>query len=188
MIGKGMSVAKVPICGQGGRYNEIYVIYCSGFLIFAGCATHVREEDKSFSQVFDTPGYTKDVLYEKVKIWVAQNFRSAKSVIEYENKMDGAIIGNGMVKYPCSGFECVAKYDWTVPFTMRVDMKDDKFRLTFSNLHVAWPAKSDSAGYHAASDHEMWQQEDFDKIRPVLLNFGEGIKASLSKETKSDNW
>jgi len=167
---------------------KFYSVLAFALLICVGCATHVREEDKTFSQVFETPGFTKDILYEKVKIWIAQNFKSAKSVIEYDNKENGSIIGNGNIKYPCSGLSCVAQYDWTVPFTMRVDMKDDKFRLTFSNLHVAWPAKSDSAGYHPASDFEMWQQEDYDVARPVLLHFGEEIKTCLSNEVKSDKW
>jgi hypothetical protein len=158
------------------------------FLLFVGCAAHVRDEDKTFSQVFETPGQSKDVLYEKVKIWITQNFKSAKSVIEYDNKENGSIIGNGMIKYPCSGLDCIAKGDWTVPFTMRVDLKNNKFRLTFSNLHVAWPASRDSMGYHAASDHEMWQQGDYDSVRPILLQFGEEIKTSLSKEAKSDKW
>jgi hypothetical protein len=157
-------------------------------LFFVGCATHVRDEDKTFSQVFETPGQPKDVLYKKVKIWIAQNFKSAKAVIEYDNKENGSIIGNGIVKYPCGGLDCIAKGDWTIPFTMRVDMKDDKFRLTFSNLHVAWPARSDSMGYHAAGDFEMWQQDDYDLARPILLHFSDEIKTSLLKEAKSDKW
>lgn len=155
-----------------------------------GCAgmERVREQDKSFSQVFETPGHSKDIQYEKVKIWIAQNFKSAKQVLEYDNKIEGTIIGNGITKYPCEGIECIGRGDYTVPFTMRVDMKDDKFRLSFSNLRISWPAKTDTLGFHPANDFEMWQQGDYDKIKPVLLTFGDEIKASLTKEVMSDKW
>ena len=156
----------------------------------ASCAVpqHVREEDKTFSQVFEAPGLTKQVLYEKVKIWLAQNFKSAKAVIEYDNKDEGTIIGNGSIKYPCSGMDCIAKADWTVPFTMRVDTKDYKYRLTFSNLRLTWPAKRDSVGYLAAGDVEMWQQSDFDAVRPILLRFGDSINNNILSEKKSSDW
>lgn len=167
-----------------------YSIFMLFILLLNGCAgmERVREEDKSFSQVYETPGVKKDVLYEKVRIWMAQSFGSSKAVIEYENKLEGSIIGNGVTKYPCEGLECVAKYDWTVPFTIRVDTKDDRFRLTYSRLRIAWPAKRDTLGYHEAKDFEMWKQGDFDSIKPVLLSVGENIRSSVYNDVKSNNW
>lgn len=155
-----------------------------------GCAgmQQVREEDKTFARAFDAPGYKKDVLYEKIKIWVAQNFKSAKAVLEYENKENGTLIGNGIVSYPCSGLGCIGKTEWKIPFTMQVDIKDEKFRLTFTNLRLTWPATSDSLGYHAAHDGALWQQGDYDATRPILLKFGEEIKTSLEKAAVSDQW
>lgn len=157
-----------------------------------GCAAHmpVQAEEKTFSGVFEAPGNPKEVLYERVKIWMAQKFQSSKAVIEYENKVDGTIIGNGIIKYPCEGIglECMAKSDWTVPFNMRVDVKDDKFRLTYTNLRVSWPASVGTFGVQPASNHEMWQKGDFDAVKPVLLLFGEDIKNSVVKEISSDKW
>jgi len=155
-----------------------------------GCAgmQQVREEDKTISQVYETPGFKKDALYEHAKIWIAQTFKSAKAVTEYENKETGTIIGNGIASYPCSGLECIAKSDWTIPFTMKIDVKDDKFRLTFSNLGLAWPSRRDSSGFHPAHEGPLRQQGDYDVIRPVLLKYGEDIKASLAQSSTSDKW
>ena len=160
--------------------------------LLAGCAgmipAPVKEEDKTFSQVFESPGHSKDFLYEKVRIWMAQNFKSSKEVIEYENKLEGSIIGNGITTYPCSGLECMIKIGWMVPFTMRVDVKDDKFRLTYSNLRVSWPASSDSLGFHAAGGGSMTQQGEYDAIKPILLSMGESIKSSVVTEVKTGKW
>lgn len=160
------------------------------FCLCAGCVnmTTVRPEDKNIFQVYDAPGYSKDILYEKTKIWIAQNFKSAKAVIEYESKTDGIIIGNGVTKYPCEGMACIAKGDWTVPFTIQIDIKDNRFRLSFTNIHVAWPASVDTLGAHPAKDFEMWQQGDYDVIKPILLNYGEDIKLNLAVTTKTNSW
>jgi hypothetical protein len=172
---------------MGGAMKKLIVLL-GALLVCSGCAgmERVKEEDKSFSQVYEVPGKTKDVIYEKTKIWIAQNFKSAKSVLEYENKVDGTIIGNGIVQYPCEGLACVGQSDWMMPFTMKVDVKEDKFRLTFSNLRIAWPAKTDTLGFHSASDHEMWQQGDYEKAKRVLFQFGDEIKLNMAKEAKSD--
>jgi len=155
-----------------------------------GCAgmAPVRDSDKTFSQVFESPGHSKDFLYEKVRIWMAQNFASSKQVIEYENKQEGTIIGNSVMKYPCSGLECVAKYNWTIPFTMRVDVKEDKFRLTYSNLQLAWPASTDSLGYHPPYLGALGQQGDYDSAKPILLGMGEDLRAHMATEAKIEKW
>jgi hypothetical protein len=159
-------------------------------LFVYGCASMqpVKEEDKTFSQVFDAPGNSKDKLYDQIKIWIAQTFVSAKAVVEYENKEAGTIVGNGIIKYPCGGLDCIAKGDWKVPFNMKVDVKDDKFKLTFSNLGLSWPAKRDSLGFHEAFNGPLTQQGDYDKARPKLLGFGDAIKEQLAKGITADKW
>ena len=83
-------------------------------LALNGCAgmQPVAETDRTFERVVEAPGYSKDQIYNSTKIWVAENFRSAKSVIELDSKEDGIIIGNGVIQYPCSGMECMANSDW----------------------------------------------------------------------------
>ncbi|MBD1584926.1 DUF4468 domain-containing protein [Pseudoalteromonas sp. S16_S37] len=75
-----------------------------------GCASTqpVTEADRTFEKVVDAPSYSKDQIYTSTKIWIAENFKSAKSVIELDSKEDGIIIGNGIIQYPCSGMECLA--------------------------------------------------------------------------------
>lgn len=82
----------------------------------------------------------------------------------------------------------MAKGEWKVPFQMKVDSKDNKFRVTFSNIRIAAPATVTTYGAFPASEREVWQQSDYDLIKPILLNFGNDIKTSLAKNTKADNW
>jgi len=145
-------------------------------------------EDRTIEQVFEAPGYSKEQIFSSTKIWIAENFRSSKSVLEYENKDSGTIIGNGIIPYPCSGLGCMVQGDWKVPFTMRVDIKDQKFRLTFTNLRLSWPADNSKYGVRTAYDGPIGRQGAFDAISPVLLKFGDDIIASFGKDTIKSDW
>jgi hypothetical protein len=155
-------------------------------LLLTSCAglEPVPESERTFEGVFAAPGFTKDQIFTATRIWIAENFRSAKAVIEYENKEDGTLIGNGVISYPCDGIDCIAKGDWKVPFTMRVDTKDQKFRLTFSNLRLTWPPSSN----YPAADGPMVQRGQLDAVRPKLLAFGPGILESMSSNKKASDF
>jgi hypothetical protein len=160
-------------------------------LIQAGCASMqpITDTERTFDAVYEVPGFTKDQIFNSTKIWIAENFRSAKAVLEFENKEQGVLIGNGSIKYPCSGLECLAKDDWTIPFTMRVDMKDGKFKLTFSNLRLAWPPSYNSTyGASAGRDEPINQRGDLLAAKPSLLAFGNQITAAVQKNSNVKDW
>lgn len=160
-------------------------------VMMSGCAgmQPIQETDRTFDGVFEAPGFSRDKIFTSTKIWIAENFRSAKSVIEYENKEEGTLIGNGIIPYPCSGLECIAKADWKVPFTMRIDMKDNKFKLTFSNIRLSWPPSYNTT-FGASSGHDgpVSLQSDIDAIKPKLLDFGNQIVGSMNTSKKSSDW
>lgn len=81
-------------------------------------------------QFVDVPGKSQQELHEAAKRWVATNFVSAKRVIEYDNVEEGTLIGNSRIRRVCK--------KWDVAFTMRLDSKDDKYRVSFYN--VCWYA------------------------------------------------
>jgi hypothetical protein len=172
------------------RVKQISIVLFTTFL-FIGCTgmQQITEADRTFERIVPAPGHSKDEIYDSVKMWIAENFRSAKAVIEYDNKVAGTIIGNGNMKYPCSGLDCIAKNNWTVPFTMRVDTKDEKFRLTFSNLKVSWPPSYNATvGYQKGHTGPVNTKGDFDAIKPRLLALGEQILSSINNGVTNSNW
>jgi len=161
------------------------------FIFLAGCAglQPITDADRILERVVEAPGYSKEQIFNGTKIWIAENFKSAKAVLEYEDRDAGILIGNGIIPYPCRGLECIAKVNWKVPFTMRVDIKDQKFRLTFSNLHLSWPP-SYSRTYGAQSGHDgpIGTQGALDAVRPKLLKFGDQLLVSFGKEKGKSDW
>lgn len=155
----------------------------------AATAADLTEEQRTIMQVFEAPAADKAAVFRAGRQWIAENFRSAKAVIEYESADDGTIIGKGFIPYPCaSGWECVAKPDWTVPFTLRFEAKDHRFRLTFSDLRIQWPAKFANGVTQPAGDIAVRKQKDLDKIKEKLIEAGPGIQAMVGKAKPTDDW
>ena len=156
-------------------------------LILVGCAgvkpVAVTDADLTFQRVVEARGYSKEQIFHGTKIWITENFKSEKAVLEYENKDTGTLIGNGIISYPCSGLECMVKADWKVPFTMRVDIKDQKFRMTFSNVHLSWPPS-----YNRMYGSQSAYESDLDAVKPVLLKFGDQLLASFGKDKSKSDW
>lgn len=155
--------------------------------LISGCVAMApaTDADRTFEAVHATPGLSQDQIYNGTRQWIAQNFRSAKAVIEYDNKEEGTIIGNGSMPFPCNGIGCLAKSDWTVSFTMRMDTKAERFKLSYSNLSLSWPAKH---GVKAAYNGDIPTKGDVEIVRARLLLLGNDLATSLQTEPKGGDW
>lgn len=149
----------------------------AAFLALAGCASMQppTQEEITFSGVYDAPGANKNQIFDATKVWIAQKFVSSKAVIEVEDKQQGLIIGNGITDYPCKGMGCALKADWALAFTMRVDVKDNKLKLSFTNL-----AHDDGVALN--------MRGDVPAIKEKLLAYGPEIVAAIEKDRTSKDW
>jgi len=145
----------------------------SAFALFE----RATEEDKIVQAVYEAPAASKDQILATTRLWIAENFRSAKQVIDHEDAASGLLIAKGAIPYPCEGFECVAKSQWRVLFTMRMEARDGRYRLTFTNLLLSMPEEA-----------EPWQKSAYDAMRPKLLEIGEAIKTSISAPKTTKDW
>lgn len=147
-------------------------------LLLTGCAipTYQPAKETSIENIIDVPGLGKDQIYNASKIWIAENFRSAKAVIEVDDKAAGLIIGNGQAAYACTGsLMCTVGY--SIRFTMRIDIKDQKFKATYSNLALTyngpdWPLP----------------QEAFDNTKIILTELSGKLRSAIEKEPVKANW
>lgn len=165
-------------------------------LLFATDAVEARkpvsvpEEERIVVQVFDAPGSTADEVFRTSKVWIAENFRSGKAVIEYEDPASGTIIGNGSIAYPCDGgWTCrVRAESWRVKFTMKVEARDGRFRLTFSNVLMSYPPYNNMGVSRPGYDEPVASKADMDNIRAKLLAIGPEIVAGLKANHASGDW
>lgn len=152
--------------------------------VTAGCTPMPVKETPPIETVIEMPNSSKDQIYAGAKSWIAENFRSAKAVIQDDDKEAGRVIGNGRTKYPCSGFSCFGRADWTLGFTMRVDIKEQKMKITFTNLGLSFPS---THGVPAMNDGHI-SDSDIDAVRAELLKMQDELKVHIEKNRASTNW
>lgn len=159
-------------------------------IIFFGCAdlNQVTEEDfnKPFEFVFEVPGKTKDEIFSASKAWIAQTFVSGKAVTEDADKEAGRIIGNGRIPYPCD-HGCYGKSDQSFGFSMRIDIKNEKFRIIYSNALIYRPPTTAGTLYIKGGEHPIRFQGDLDAAKLGFIKINDSLLLAVKTEkTKSD--
>lgn len=150
---------------------------------FVGCVGLSPAPEQEISRIVVVENVTKEVIFEKTKIWIAENFNSSKAVLEYTNKEDGVIIGNGKLIMDGNTMDLLAGIVYRCYFTMRVDIKDSRFKISFLNLKVTSSSNTygESDGYPPTNNH-------MNKVKPKLLGYGDSIKALIIEERTEADW
>ena len=133
--------------------------------LFVGCAKCIQHE-KWAENSFYVPKLSEEQIFEGTKKWMTMNLRSAKAVIQYENQNEGVILGNGVIPN--------VRRNWDVGFTMRVDVKEKGFRISFHNLY--WKG--------AKGEVSFCTQREYDEVQPILFGYGPKIHAYLTTGTE----
>jgi hypothetical protein len=115
-------------------------------LFLAGCETVPRiygSPATPFQKVVEV-NQPAEILFTRSLEWYANSFKSAKAVIQYSSKETGTIIGKGQfpagipmeIKSHSDGATRPDRTIRPIDFTMNIDVKDGKVRVTFSSLYV----------------------------------------------------
>lgn len=115
-------------------YKKIFVTFfiliSFSFIISCATTTPATREQMNHEFVVEYPGLTKDVIFERTMTWIANNFRSAKQVIEYSDKEAGILVGNGSTLMKAEN--ALVAVDFF--FTLNINIKEEKARYRFINL------------------------------------------------------
>lgn len=121
-------------------------------LALSGCSirTAANDEQKKHEFVLDSLSAGKEKIFNQTMKWIAENFRSAKQVIDYQDKQAGTIIAKGAVNVD----------QITVFFTLIIDIKENKMRLNYKDLEYRLAGELTSlrsAEYHEKS-HRVFEE------------------------------
>ncbi len=86
----------------------------------------------TYVQVIPCPGKTKDDLYVLLNYWFTTTFNDANSVIKLNDKELGTIIAQGFVGDIASHAGGTNAYDVSIRPVIKVDIKDEKIRVTYT--------------------------------------------------------
>ena len=86
----------------------------------------------SYSGVVKVEGVSKDDLYTRSREWFARTFKSAKAVIQMDDKAAGKIIGKGYAEGSYVVLISAMKFDmW---YTVSITVKDGRYRYELSDF------------------------------------------------------
>lgn len=116
------------------------------FLLFAvstafGQKYKIDDDTKliTYSEVVEVPNVSKDELYLRANTWLSRAFKSAKAVIDVQDKEAGKIIAKGnittIIKVPLVGKQDAG----AVEMTITLQTKDGKYKYTVDNLQHSKP-------------------------------------------------
>lgn len=108
-------------------------------------------------------------VYSQGKLWVAESFKSAKDVIQYDNEDEATIIVNGNTNIG-SGFK-QAK----IHFTFKIEAREGRFRYTLEITDITGVAgqglaQSVMALYLKNAKYGDWVTEEMSPILKYWIN------------------
>lgn len=145
-------------------------------LLLIGCASTFEPLPKDQSQLIiiqEIPDLSKNEIYDKTLLWVASKFVDSKEVLEIQDKENGLIVGKGIAMFSLSK-------SITAPtrFTMKIDIKDGRYRIKFNNL--IWISETGNRPLSTVG-YKQYNDEVFN----YLKTFAESLKSALSDK---DEW
>jgi hypothetical protein len=141
-----------------------------------GCARlqPVNEQEKVFQKIYYVPGLSKKQIHEKSVEWMAKTFVSSKAVIEVNNPDTGKIVGNGITHFTNAIVQIPCEY------SMTIDSKDGKFRVTFDNYVALWGVNHERRLPLVEKAFVGEVNQNFMELSDSLMDY--------MKKTKDDNW
>jgi hypothetical protein len=85
----------------------------------------------TYAAVVPVPGVSAAELYSRARLWVANTYRSAKAVIDLDDKDAGRIVAKGVFTVPYAGLSSM-----NIRGSLTIEVKDGRFRYTLTDLRA----------------------------------------------------
>ncbi|MBC8552823.1 MAG: DUF4468 domain-containing protein [Candidatus Brocadiales bacterium] len=157
------------------KLNSFIVTLFSLFIIHCALPPKV-DESMNIQRIIELPDQNQELLFTKSMEWFSTSFKSSKAVIDYSDIETGIIMGNGNMDY---GGILTAGYD--VLFSIKVDVKDNRSRITLGNFILRIPPSK-----YAGEMEAPMVVRDFEKVRPKLEALATNYVEYMNQNTESD--
>jgi hypothetical protein len=132
----------------------------------------------TYSEIIELPNITQDELYIKANSWFVDNFNDAESVIQFQDKEAGKLMG----KYVTSAKMSI--YNYRIKSTIQIDLKENKVRVTFKDPY--FKAVSDDTGnVYNESYKPLVSKDGVAMAQNNWKNLNTSLKEYLNSD---DNW
>tara|TARA_B110000196_G_scaffold137709_1_gene119370 strand:+ start:7805 stop:8314 length:510 start_codon:yes stop_codon:yes gene_type:complete len=165
-------------------FMKAILLIISTLILLSGCVTPqsmnlipLKKDQTETIKIIDIQGVTKDELHERSKQFIADSFKSAQAVIQYESKEQGRIMGKGVIGgYSKASFGVEPHY-FPYNFAFTIDVKDGKARFATSNYA------------YTQTNQPMLYKRELDMLKPELESLNEAFsQRMLQSASDTTNW
>jgi hypothetical protein len=146
--------------------------------IVTGCASmngpSASEADKAYQTIINVEGKDKNSLYVSANSWFVDTFNSSGSVIQYQDKEAGKIMGKFISLHKDS------LYWYSVKSTVSVEVKDNKVRLSFYDPAFAVTDDSLNGDYKKNDEYRDMTDAVMQMTKKNWLSLEASLKKALS--------
>lgn len=154
-------------------------------MVYSACCAEMKPAENAnqpIEIIMEAPGKSQGQLYSSVKSWIAET-RTAELSANDADKDSGRIVLKGEAPFPCDGFmDCRLKSGTNIKFSLRIDTKDGKIRMIFSNLIKSNPSTALHAGY---GDVDIVAQGDIDAAKSGAQALSNELLTYATKQSAS---
>lgn len=156
-------------------------LLCMSSCILSGCVSTKPIEPIHSTEIVNIPGATKNEIFNRSREFFTTYFVSGESVVDYENKDAGTIIGKGIA----DNGSLMKIIPFRINFKIKVDTKDQKMRITGDLIKYTEYNQQYSLGYTTSTYITPEREKNaIITIKKVMTD----LKAYVLRNKEDSNW
>lgn len=92
----------------------------------------IKDGQIFYEQISEASG-TQRQLYMRARKWFVDHFHNANSVLQYDDKEDGKLMGKAFHVYDFESGVSTSKV--SIYFTLNIDLRDNRYRIQFYDMY-----------------------------------------------------
>jgi hypothetical protein len=152
----------------------------------------LKDGKVNYSGVVNVDSVNKTELYNRAKHWLVETYKSAKDVIQIDDKENGEVIGKVFFEiYWTNTF--YSGLNINIWHTLKIQVKDGRFRYEITDFSVKYSYIYHGLNYVDAP-LETWNSARPENLKKVLLHVDEKMQEMVlslknyMKKPMNNNW
>src|SRR5215510_849931 len=134
----------------------------AAFVVVAGMAMAPSAYAQAFTaEYLRAVPMQKDELFKRAVVWMTESFGSARPFIRVQREELGTIVGKGTFDINIASDFLLNR---PVTYELRIDVRDNRYRMTFSDVQLPSDGTPRSIEYTDPGTDERQVQEHFEQL------------------------
>ncbi len=149
----------------------------------------ISNEFPTYQGVISIDNQSANDLYTHIKLWIAENFKSANDVIQLDDKENGVLVVKGII--PATMKTVVGMYTYSMHTNFKFETKENRFRYTADVISVVdpnAPTAGDMVILINKKPNGKYQMEAKDSITKAVNAFIGVLANSFTNNENTEDW